>query len=108
MCLGVWRAAASRHALDVVDGPMPAQVGRHGDVAWDGDGRAPASSMVLSVSPIVPGSRRHASTVRAARGDFRPRLASAKAIWRPIPRLAPVTIATLPVSGGHRAHTSES
>src|SRR5580692_9809357 len=57
----------------------------------------PAASISLTVCPMVPGrSPPDASTVRAVTTSRAPRRASAMAACLPIPRLEPVTIATLP------------
>src|ERR1700722_1934270 len=57
----------------------------------------PRDSISLTVCPMVPGSSLpDASTVRAGASSRPPLRASARAARLPIPRLEPVTIATLP------------
>src|SRR5205823_1493867 len=68
--------------------------------------RPPSASMAATVSWIVPGSRSsNTASVRAATATAAPSRAKVRAIASPMPRLAPVTIATRPAS---RSLTSPS
>ncbi len=59
----------------------------------------PAERICSTVSPIVPGNGDvPGSVVRAATATAAPSAANLRAISAPMPRLAPVTIATLPSS----------
>ena len=61
--------------------------------------RPPAASISATVSPMVPGRRSFQTcSVRATTATAAPSCASAMAIERPRPRLAPVTMATRPSS----------
>ena len=61
--------------------------------------RPPAASISATVSPMVPGNRSsHTCSVRPTTATAAPSAASANAIARPRPRLAPVTIAARPTS----------
>ena len=59
----------------------------------------PAAVIAAAVSPIVPGSGEPpGSTVRAATATAAPSAPNRAAMAAPIPRLAPVTMATFPSS----------
>jgi hypothetical protein len=67
------------------------------DVALDRDGAAAGFSIAATVSRSVPGTPSDdASRLRATAATHAPSAASRCAIPAPMPRLAPVTIATLP------------
>ena len=72
---------------------MPSRRVRSACTATD---RRPSDSISATVAPIVPGIQSFSSTVRAVTTTSAPSLASSTATTFPMPRLLPVTTATLP------------